>query len=159
MRRRGIVWLLVAACGLLTVGCGGDEAPDQPAGAEQGRRPVEGMPTRTLNEDEQALVGLWSLELPGTDDKPGLTVELDLFDGGAQRFTITNPPGAPAGTVQTNEGVWWLEGLDRLLLSPRRSQGKDLPAGSAAETVLKITEAGLIHADARTDRPLVRRKP
>jgi len=146
------VWLLCLS------GCGAEDAP-QPDTTDKDRRPVEGMPTRDLEKDEQALVGLWSLELPGADDKPGLTVELELFGGGAQRFTVRNPPGAPVGTVQTNEGVWWLEGLDRLLLSPRRSQGKDLPAGSAPETVLKITEAGLLLAGGATTQPLVRRSP
>ncbi len=155
MRLLSTIPLLTAL--LLCLGaCGGEDAP-QGDTAKQARPPVEGMPTRTLSEDELALVGLWSLELAGSDGKPRLTVELDLFDGGAQRFTIRNAPGGEPGAVQTNEGVWWLEGLDRLLLSPRRSQGRDLPAGSAPETVLKITEAGLLHLDAPTDQPLVRR--
>ncbi len=149
-----VLWLAILLTGLGA--CGSEEGGEQPAEGPAASRPVEGMPTRTLGEDELALVGRWVLTLPGKDDKPDLSVELELFDGGAQRFTIRNAPGTEPGTVQTNEGVWWLEGLDRLLLSPRRSQGKDLPAGSAPETALRITEAGLLHPDAPSDQPLVR---
>jgi len=158
VRAWGVLFFFITflgSCALLAA-CGGEDVPQTDVPADPYPDAPKDLKTRTVFENEQALLGTWSHKESGAEAGRLEGVSLTLYGNGTHRFTVTlaaAEAGAPA-TQRVNEGTWFTEGADRLFLSHKRSDGK--PAARREELELRIGEDGLSMASDPGAPPLKR---